>query len=162
MKVYLSNRGCHSSYTGGISSFILFYMVLVFYQIDHQPTSQVPDILRFLNFYADFDELNFGLQVDLKQLFPDEDFYQREIPPIVKLQNGQNLRQTSFKRTGVFGEEVEDISQTHFLFIKDPIGRIFYADDSEKHLYRENIAQSAFDYQRVKSEFRASVISIRE
>lgn len=32
LKYYLESRDCNKSFTGGISSFLLFYMVLAFYQ----------------------------------------------------------------------------------------------------------------------------------
>jgi hypothetical protein len=43
------------------------------------------------------------------------------------------------------------------LYLKDPIGKIYYSDPSEYHLYRENAGASAFDYvNRVKSQFANS------
>ena len=39
------------------------------------------------------------------------------------------------------------------LYIKDPIGRPYYSHFSEIKLYRDNIAQSAYDYQKVKLFF---------
>ena len=37
------------------------------------------------------------------------------------------------------------------LYIKDPIGKIYYSDPTEYHLYRDNAGQSSFEYvSRVK------------
>ena len=43
-------------------------------------------------------------------------------------------------------------SSYHCLFLKDPIGKIYYSDPSERHLYRDNAAESAFNWYHVKSE----------
>jgi hypothetical protein len=48
------------------------------------------------------------------------------------------------------------------IYIKDPIGKIYYSDPSEYHCYRENIGESAWDYQRVKSYFISSVARLNE
>lgn len=43
------------------------------------------------------------------------------------------------------------------IYIKDPIGKIYYSDPSEIHLFRENAGQSAFEYiKKVKREFTNS------
>lgn len=46
--------------------------------------------------------------------------------------------------------------------MKDPIGKIYYSDPSDYHLFRENIAQSAFNYQKVKSHFQMSYKQLNE
>jgi hypothetical protein len=46
------------------------------------------------------------------------------------------------------------------LYIKDPIGKIYYSDPSEYYTYRDNIAISAFDYKRVKFNFKESLRKI--
>ena len=83
--------------------------------------------------------------------------YQRQFPKIIRMDKRQNWKQTQFKNVSCFEGDDEQVYCGHNLYIKDPIGKIYYADDSEKHLYRENIAVSAFEYQRVKSEFRHSI-----
>jgi hypothetical protein len=45
------------------------------------------------------------------------------------------------------------------LYIKDPIGKIYYA---EEDFFRENIAVSAFSYAKVKSLFRETYDKIQK
>ena len=47
------------------------------------------------------------------------------------------------------------------LFLKDPIGKVYYSDKSEEHLYRPNTAESAWDYDRVKSHFKKTLMALR-
>ena len=62
LKEYLEKRGCQSSYDGGISSFLLFYMVLAYFQNYSGKYGQtVPDIFKFLEFYSSFNEAKCGL-----------------------------------------------------------------------------------------------------
>jgi DNA polymerase sigma len=69
LKKYLAARDCHQSYSGGISSFLLFYMVLAFFQVTRDQPSAAPAFFRFLAFFAQFNERNFGLQIDIDGLF---------------------------------------------------------------------------------------------
>ena len=46
-----------------------------------------------------------------------------------------------------------------FLYIKDPIGKIYY---SEEDFFRENIAVSAFAYAKVKALFRETYEKIQK
>ena len=48
------------------------------------------------------------------------------------------------------------------LYLKDPIGKIYYSDPSEYHCYRENIGESAWDYSRVKRYFINSVYKLNQ
>jgi DNA polymerase sigma len=79
LKKYLANRDCDKSFTGGISSFLLFYMVLAYYQnysakyLERNPN--IPDIYKFLEFYSNLDESEYGLQIDLREIFPGDPFY---------------------------------------------------------------------------------------
>ena len=97
----------------------------------------MPDIFGFLEFYSQFDHEKFAIIIDLSPIFRDEPRYQR---------------QTNFKTIVPYydskkGSKRED--ENPLLYIKDPIGKIFYSDPSEYHLYRDNIAQGAFSYTNV-------------
>lgn len=61
LKKYLETRSCHKTFTGGISSFLLFYMVLAFYQNRSEQEMKMPDFIAFIHFYVNFDEENVGL-----------------------------------------------------------------------------------------------------
>ena len=78
MKIYLKKCNWDSVRTGGINSFILFYMILAFYQ-NYQTLCQrdgelenFPDVINFLEFYTIFDQAKFGLRIDLSRHFPLE------------------------------------------------------------------------------------------
>lgn len=130
LKGYLQQRDCQSSYSGGLSSFLLFYMVLAFFQLK-KPSCDLPLFVRFLRFYSEFDQTKFGLQIDKSKLFPEEGF-RKEFSVII---------------------EVPSYVQKGQLYLKDPIGKQFYADPSEYKTYKENAAASAFEYERVKDTF---------
>jgi non-canonical poly(A) RNA polymerase PAPD5/7 len=80
LKSYLKKRDCQSSYSGGISSFVLFYMTLAFYQNRNANKKEGDDLvhafLGFMEFYSTFDEKKQGLAIDLSLLFPDGGFSQ--------------------------------------------------------------------------------------
>ena len=74
LKNYLSIRSCNHSYSGGVNSFLLFYMVLGFYQnyheiknlwsgekaIENRLPPSAPEFVKFIEFYANFDEQHYG------------------------------------------------------------------------------------------------------
>ena len=135
LKQYLANRDCDKSYSGGISSFLLFYMVLAYYQNYsakyQEQNPNVPDIFKFIEFYSNLDEAEYGLQIDLREIFPNDPFYQNKpessFPKIIPV----DLR---------VHKNINNDTCEAVLFIKDPIGKIYYSDPSDYHLYRENIA----------------------
>lgn len=141
LKKYLEVRSCHKTFTGGISSFLLFYMVLAFYQNRSEKEREMPDFIGFLHFYVNLDEENIGLQIDLSPIFNDEYSQSSSFPTIVPvpefLKNKPNWRGN--------------------LYIKDPIGKFYYRADptgTELQTYRENIGASSFRYtEMVKGEF---------
>jgi len=126
-------------------------MVLAYYQNYsaryQEQNPNVPDIYKFLEFYANLDEAEYGLQIDLREIFPEDPFYANKVdlkfPKIIPV----DLR---------VHKNMNDHTCEPLLFIKDPIGKIYYSDPSDYHLFRENIAQSAFNYQTVKSFFKQS------
>ena len=79
------------------------------------------------------DEKKVGWVVDLSEILPGE--YRNKISTVV----GNNYDK---------------------LYIKDPIGKIYYSDPSEYYTYRDNIALSSFDYARVKQLFSSSLTKI--
>ena len=38
----------------------------------------MPDIYKFIEFYSNLDEAEYGLQIDLREIFPTEPFYQNK------------------------------------------------------------------------------------
>ena len=126
-------------------------MVLAYFQ-NHsskykEQNPNVPDIYKFIEFYSNLDEAEYGLQIDLREIFPDDPFYAQKAedkyPRIIPV---------DFR----VHKNINNDTCEPLLYIKDPIGKIFYSDPSDHHLFRENIAQSAFNYQRVKSHFKQS------
>jgi hypothetical protein len=157
LKKYLANRDCDKSYSGGISSFLLFYLVLAYFQNYsakyNEENPNVPDIYKFIEFYANFDESKYGLQIDLSEIFPEDAIYKNKsvgtFPKIIE------VNRLTHKNVNLENEE-------SLLFMKDPIGKIYYSDPSDYHLFRENIAQSAFNYQKVKNHFQMSYKKLNE
>jgi len=63
LKTYLIKRSCDKTFSGGVGSFLLVYMILGYYQNyeyffkeDHKLSKAAPDILKFIEFYSNFDE----------------------------------------------------------------------------------------------------------
>lgn len=92
----------------------------------------------FLKFYATFDNFSYGIAIDLSELFPEEGFK----PNFPK----------KFKLTEPVYPTKQNYESRPILYLRDPIGKIYYSDPSERHLYRENAAEGAWDYDRFKSE----------
>ena len=141
LKKYLEVRSCHKTFTGGISSFLLFYMVLAFYQNRSEQERKMPDFIGFIHFYSTLDEENVGLQIDLSSIFNDEYSQSTHFPTMLPvpefIKNKPNWRGN--------------------LYIKDPIGKFYYRADptgTELQTYRENIGISSWRYtEMVKGEF---------
>ena len=152
MKHYLEVRDCHKSYTGGISSFLLFYMCVAFYQ--NRDCKDEPDMFGFLKFYAEFDEQTLGLQIDLSEILPDEYSPEREFPRIIDL---PAPKKSSFYVMRMFASRDSNDELVPYLYIRDPIGKFFYRADptgTEMTAYRENIGIQAFRYAtNVKNHF---------
>ena len=91
----------------------------------------MPDIYKFIEFYSNFDESKYGLQIDLNEIFPEDNFYKiksnAQFPKIIEV-NRLTHKNVNFE------------TEEPLLFIKDPIGKIYYSDPSDYHLFRENIA----------------------
>ena len=64
---FLKTRDLNIGFKGGISGLMLFYMVVGFLQNNQR--TQEPLILQFFKFFADFDELNYALEIDLTDIF---------------------------------------------------------------------------------------------
>jgi len=118
-------------------------MVIAYFQnvakdINHNATSH---FIGFVRFYAELDEEKQGIQIDLNQIFPDDERYSpMKFAKLIALEKPMF---PSKERAGA----------TPCLYLKDPIGKIYYSDPTEYFLYRENTAESAFDYRRVKAHF---------
>jgi hypothetical protein len=84
-----------------------------------------------MEFFSTFDESKYGLQIDLSEIFPEDTIYQTKsattFPKIIE------VNRLTHKNINLDSEEP-------LLFIKDPIGKIYYSDPSDYHLFRENIA----------------------
>jgi non-canonical poly(A) RNA polymerase PAPD5/7 len=75
LKYYLKVRDCDKSFTGGISSFLLFYLIVGFYQNRHARIAKYlnrPELIQFFKFYARFNEQKDGICIDLSELYPDQ------------------------------------------------------------------------------------------
>lgn len=144
LKKFLDIRCCQKSFTGGISSFLLFYMVLAFYQ-NSQLESGL-EILDFFKFYANFNEQTFGLRIDLSEIFPLD--YKPLDEKIVELPALEKRYWTSIVPSAV--SKLLSYQETRpSLYIKDPIGIFYYKADptgSDMKGYREDIGVSAFGY----------------
>ena len=68
LKDYLKKRNALGAFNGGISSFLLIYMTLVYFQNSNGKT----DLVGFLEFYANMDEKTQGWAIDLSELKPLE------------------------------------------------------------------------------------------
>ena len=64
---FLKTRDLHIGFKGGIRGLMLFYMVVAFLQ--NNQMTQEPLILQFFKFFANFDEVNFALEIDLTDIF---------------------------------------------------------------------------------------------
>jgi len=123
-------------------------MVLGFYQNRKEDSLNYPEFIGFINFYADMDEINYGLSIDLSQLFRDE-----------------YIQNDNFKTMVEVPEYVQEkMARTGRLYIRDPIGKFYYRADPtgvELQTYRENIGASSWRYSdMVKDEICKTQIEI--
>jgi hypothetical protein len=51
-------------------------MVLAYFQnYSSKYDEKIPDVFKFMEFYSSFNESKFGLQIDLSEIFPEEQIY---------------------------------------------------------------------------------------
>jgi hypothetical protein len=123
---FLKTRDLHTGFKGGISGLMLFYMVVGFLQ--NNQSTQEPLILQFFKFYADFDEVNYALEIDLTDIFEPQKAQQS--PKIV--QNPESL---------LADKKVPFVS----LYIKNPVDESFYPGALSRN-YRESVGYQASRY----------------
>jgi hypothetical protein len=96
-------------------------MVLAYYQnYSGKYSEQIPDIFKFMEFYSALNESKYGLQIDLSEIFPEDGVYAKfkEFPKIVE------INRVTHRNVNLDTDEA-------LLFIKDPIGKIYYSDYSD-------------------------------